>query len=317
MKIDTWYDVFLKALHKKYPKKIKLVEALMDLLLIERETVYRRLRKEVMFPVEELVKIASAWHISLDETIGIDSDQVSFKVLLSNYFDPSATQLKYTQNMIKICNIPGMKYMEVSNKLPRSLTAGFSYIARYQLLKWMYQFVREEKRILPYSKIFFPAKISGLIAEYYKAMKNVEDTTFVWDHKLFEFLACDIRYFHSIYLISDEEKELIKKELHVFLNYMLEVATRGCWPETGNKVNLYNAQINIDTNYNYYYSDEFKVCRVHAFGKSEIYSRNPTMIEDFVAWMQLKKRVSVKISEADEKSRIEFFMEQRQIIDGL
>ena len=314
---NLWYDGFLKALHKKHPKKAQLVEELTDLLAIERESAYRRLRKEVIFPVDELVKIASAWNISLDEIADINHNHISFKVQLADYISPPATQLKHTQNIIRVCNLPGMKYMEVSNKLPRSLASGFPYLARYQLLKWMYQFVKEEKRILPYSKIFFPAKMSGLVSEYYKAVKNIEDTTFVWDHALFEFLVLDIRYFHSIYLISDEEKELIKNELFSLLDYMSEVATKGCWPETGKKVNLYIASISIDTNYNYYYSDEFKVCRVHAFAKNEIYSRNPAMIEDFVEWMQLKKRASVKISEADEKSRIEFFMKQRKLIGEL
>ena len=315
--MNDWYDCFLEALYKKYPKKSQLTEALMDLLSIERESAYRRLRKEIIFPVHELVKIASAWSISLDEVVGINSNQVAFKVQLSNYIDPPAEQARYIQRIIQICNYPNMKYMEVSNKLPRSLTSGFSYLGRYQLLKWMYQFVKDEKRILPYSKIFFPAKIAGLVSDYHKAIKNVASTTYVWDHMLFDSLIYDIRYFHSIYLITDEEKELIKQDLYAFLDYMSEVSTRGCWPETYNEVNLYISYVDIDTNYNYYYSDEYKVCRVHAFAKSEIYSNDPAMIEDFVAWMQLKKRASVQISRTDEKSRIEIFMKWRELINTL
>ena len=315
--MNDWYDCFIEALYKKYPKKSQLTEALMDLLSIERESVYRRLRKEIIFPVHELVKIASAWNISLDEVVGIDPNHVSFKVQLSNYIDPPAAQVKYIQKIIQICNYPNMKYMEVSNKLPRSLTSGFSYLRRYQLLKWMYQFVKDEERILPFSKVFFPAKISGLVSDYYEAVKNVSNTTYVWDHMLFDFLVRDIRYFHSIYLITDEEKELIKKDLHDFLDYMSEVATKGCWPETYNEVNLHVSYINIDTNYNYYYSDEYKVCRVHAFAKSEIYSNDPVMVEDFVDWMQLKKRASIQISKTDERSRITFFMKWRESIDTL
>lgn len=289
----------------------------MDLLSIERESAYRRLRKEIIFPVQELVRIASAWNISLDEIIGINAKQVSFKVLLSNYLNPPAEQLKYIQNIIKICNIPDMKYMEVSNKLPRSLTSGFSYLARYQLLKWMYQFVKDGERPLSYSKTFFPEKLSGLVGEYYRAAKNVSDTTYIWDHMIFENLLFDVRYFHSIYLISDEDKEFIKKDLQVFLNYMSEVAINGCWPETNNKVNLYVSYINIDTNYNYYYSNDFKVCRVHAFSKSEISTNDSAMIDDFVSWMQLKKRAAVLISGTNEKNRIEFFMKQRELINTL
>jgi hypothetical protein len=270
-----------------------------------------------LFPSSELAKIASTWHISLDEIVGVNASQIPFKLQLANYLDPSPEQLKYIQNIIKICNVPGMRYMEVSNKLPRSLTTGFPYLARYQLLKWMYQFVKEEQRILPYSKIFFPTKMATLVAEYYKAVKNVANTTYIWDSMLFNFLIEDIRYFHSIYLITDEEKEQIKNETYALLDYMQKVATKGCWPETNNKVNLYIAYINLDTNYNYYYSNDYKVCRVHAFAKSEIYTTDPEMVEDFVVWMQLKKRASIHISEADEKSRIEYFMKQRELVDTL
>ena len=315
--MNDWYDSFIEALYLKHPKKSQLTEALMDLLSIERESAYRRLRKDIIFPVHELAKIASSWNISLDGIVGINSNQVAFKMHLSNYVDPPEEQVRYIKRIIKVCNSPNISYMEVSNKLPRSLTAGFSYIRRYQLLKWMYQFVKDEKKILPYSKIFFPAKVSGLVSDYYHAVKNVPSTTYIWDSRLFDFLVYDIRYFHSVFLITDEEKELIKQDLYAFLDYMSDVAAKGCWPETGNEVNLHVSYISIDTNYNYYYSDNYKVCRVHAFAKSEISSNDPAMVEDFVAWMQLKKRASVLISKTDEKSRIEFFMKWREVIDTL
>jgi hypothetical protein len=316
---NLWYDNFIKALYEKHPQKSQLINALMDLLLIERESVYRRLRKEVMFSVQELIKIASTWNISLDEIIGIDSKQIFFKVQLLNYLNPSEEELSdmqvLAQNHAYISNFPDMEYMEISNRLPRILMSGFLYMGRFYLLKWMYQYVNE--KILPFSLIGFSEKVSKLSSDYHISSKKAANTSFIWDHMLFKYLACDIRYFHSIYLITDEEKELIKKDLLALLEYMSEIATKGCWPETGNKVNLYISQINIDTNYSYYYSNAAKLCCVHAFAKNEIYTSNPQMIENFRTWMQLKKKSSVLISEADEKSRIEFFMKQHELIDAL
>jgi hypothetical protein len=98
---------------------------------------------------------------------------------------------------------------------------------------------------------------------------------------------------------------------------MDEVAARGCWPETGNKVSLYISQINIDTNYSYYYSEFVTLCRVHAFAKNEIFTYDQGMVENFRNWMQSKKKSSVQISEADEKNRITFFMKQRELVDTL
>jgi hypothetical protein len=118
-------------------------------------------------------------------------------------------------------------------------------------------------------------------------------------------------------LITNEEKECIKNDLYNLLDYMLGVASRGCYPETRNKVNLYVSQLSIDTNYSCTFTPEAKVCYVHAFEKYEIYTLNPEMVTSFRSWMQLKKRSSIKISEVDEKNRIEFFAKQRQLVDEL
>ena len=319
MKID-WYDAFLEALYKKYPKKSKLTEALMDLLAIERESTYRRLRKEIIFPAHEIAKIASEWNISLDEIVGNKSEDIILKTRLWNFLNPSDGDVKYVENIIQNLsnakNCANMEFTEVSNKLPRALSFGFLHLNKFLLFKWMCQYVNEGN--LPsFSQVSFPEKTLELMSGYYVSAKNVAVTNFIWDAKIFEYLVCDILYFHSVYLISDAEKELVKKDLYELLDYMSKVATKGCWLETNNEVKLYISYISIDTNYSYFYSDEFKVCRVHAFGKNDIYTNNLEMIENFKYWMNSKKRTSVQISEADERSRIEFFRQQRQLVDTL
>ena len=317
--MNNWNDYLIEALQKKYPKKVQLVNALMELLSIERESAYRRLRKEIIFSVQELVKIAAEWHISLDEIIGLKSNQISFWVRIFNYINPSEEELDSVRTRVQNLNnakkMPDMEYMEICNKLPRSFAAGFPYIEKFYLLQWMYQYANEE--ILPFSKISYPENLAKVSSDYYMAVKNVPHVSYIWDHMIINCLVQNIRYFHSIYLITDEEKELIKSDLYALLNYTSKVATRGCWPETGNKVSLYISQIHIDTNYSYYYSKELKVCRIQAFAKNEIYTKNSIMVEDFKNWMQSKKRATIQISQTSEKSRIEFFMKQNKLIETL
>jgi hypothetical protein len=118
-------------------------------------------------------------------------------------------------------------------------------------------------------------------------------------------------------MITDEEKKLIKIDLYNLLNYLSEVATNGCYPETQNKVNIYLSQLNINTNYSYVYTGKEKICFIHVFDKSEIHTFNPDIASNFKMWMQLKKRTSVQISEVDERSRIVFFAKQRKLLDSL
>jgi hypothetical protein len=98
---------------------------------------------------------------------------------------------------------------------------------------------------------------------------------------------------------------------------MADIANNGYYPETQKKVNIYISQLHLNTNYSYYYSDKLRSCRVHAFGKYDINSYEPEMVEKFRKWMNQKKRASIQISEVNERSRIEYLANQRKIVNDL
>jgi len=317
---NTWYDRFLLILHKKYGKKSQLVEELMDLLYIEREAVYRRLRNEVVFSALEVGKIAEKWDISLDDIMEINPKEVLFKSKLFDYTDTSLDNLRSvmtTSEMLRcVKQHSDSEYVAVSNKLPHMLTAGFMNLYKFCLLKQAYQYANENINIFWDNLLKEDTAKSSL--EFYDTLKNISNTHFVWDSMIFDYIVRDVQYFHSIYLLNNEQKGLIKKDLYGMLNYMLEVSSRGYWPETGNEVTIYISHISIDTNYHYFsHFGEVKLCCVDTFGKNEIYTRNNIMAENFKDWLHTMKKLSVRISQIDEKSRIKFFTKQQQIIDSL
>jgi hypothetical protein len=316
----TWYDIFIENLYEKYPKKSQLVDEIMNLLCIEREAVYRRLRKEVVFPAHEITKIASSWNISLDEIIGINSGLIPFKLLPINYLNPSKNELvNFQQRITKLeylITLNSSEHMEVGNKLPRPISSGFPLIYKLKIFNWDYLY-NAERLSKRFSDIIIPEEVCQEFKTYSENVKKINLTNFIFDPRVIEFLVHYVKYFYSILLISDEEKELIKKELHASLDYMIEIANNGCYPETQKKVNIYISQIHNNTNYNYYFSKEVMSCSVHAFGKYDLCSYNPDLVANFRSWMNLKKRASIQISEVNERSRIEFFSKQREIVDTL
>ena len=320
MNKDVWYDHFLKSLYERYPKKGQLAEALVDLLCIEREAAYRRLHKDVAFPFQEILKIASSWNISLNEIVGISSKNVPFFMRQLSCFNPSEMELdtlrETTQILQKVTPSFDNEYMEICNKLPRSMITSFISLNKFYLFKWKYQYGNEETT-LPYFKTIIPEKMHKAMGDYYAAIKNLTTLNYILDHMLFDFLVCDVKYFHSIKLITDNEKELIKQDIYDLLDYMSEVANKGYFKVPQNKVNIYISRINIDTNYSYLYTQLCKICRIHVFSKYEIYSTDTEIVEHFKKWMLLKKRTSIQISEVDEIARIEYFTRQRQLVDSL
>jgi hypothetical protein len=318
--MDLWYDHFLELLSIKYPKKARLAQVLMDLLHLEREAIYRRLRKDVPFTSHEIVKIASTWSISLDEIVGGTDGKVSFLMQPMNYLNPSKEEFSGFQKKIQTAKSlgqsPDSEHMSICNNLPRSLSANYPYLYRFEIFKWAYQY-NEKKTNTQFSQIVLPEKVRREITDFCKHVKQMGNTAYIFDYMIFDYLVRNILYFHSILLITDEEKELIKNDLYTLLDYMSEMASKGYYPETKKKVSIYISKINIDTNYSYYYAEKFKICRIHVFGKYDISTYDPDMIARFKTWMQLKRRTAVQISEVDTKGRIEFFTKQRQLIDGL
>jgi len=320
MEYNVWYDAFMEIVVNKYPKRPQLVQVLMELLSLEREAVYRRLRNEVPFTAQEVVTLSSAWSISLDEIMGVNIGAVSFQMRAMNYLDPSEEEVIFLRYIVQsieyLKHFPSTEFMDICNKLPRQLLAGYNELNKFHLFKWKYQHSTDEDAI-PFSKINLSQEKIKITEEYYRAIKQVPNTNFIFDSKIFSYLIKDIQYFCSIYLITEEEKELIKKDIFDLLNYLQEVANKGCYPETQNKVNIYISQLKIPTGYSYTSTPEGNICYVHVFEKFEIYSFNTEMVANFMSWMQLKKRTSIQISEVDAKSRIEFFATQRQLVESL
>jgi len=316
---EAWYDHFLDVLSERYPKKSELMQDLMDLLNIEREATYRRLRKDVIFPMHEIVKIASAWNISLDEIIGVKSQNVLFQMQPMNYLEPSKEDMDFVRKRVRVLeqlrNSSGSEYIVVSNNLSRSLSAGFEALYRFNIFKWSYEYCNNCNKT--YASIHIPEELRKEVDKYYQYMRYMTNTSYVFDNMLFDNLIREIQFFHSIFLITNEEKELIKKELYKLLDYLLEVANMGCFPETRNKVQIYISMLSINTNYSYFHNGKIGTCRIHACNLYDLITTNPEMIENFKIWMQKKKRTSIQISEVDERTRIEFFTRHRQLVDSL
>jgi hypothetical protein len=145
----------------------------------------------------------------------------------------------------------------------------------------------------------------------------VANTCYILNNSIFQDTINEILFFHSINLITDDERQLLKNDLYALIDYLWVVANEGCYPETKHKVQIYISMLNINTNYSYFQTGQLETCRIHPFNMYDLISNNPMMIEGFKAWMQKKKRTSIQISEVDEKTRIDFFTKQRHLVDGL
>ncbi|MDR2129836.1 MAG: hypothetical protein LBP56_01480 [Odoribacteraceae bacterium] len=318
---DEVYDYFLNLLKKKFPRRAELTRSLVDLLTIEKEAVYRRLRKEVPFTFNEMAVIARAWDISLDTVIRVEPTRsLPFCLQLLDHLNPLPEDIQAMERFAKLLRFmseePRSESMEVSNLVPFSLYHGFAGLSRFFLFKWIYQY-GEVARLPSFGEVVLSEEVNRLANEQNRLMKHVSQTFYVLDHMLFNYLVNDIRYFASIYLLRQEEVARLKEDILGLLDYLEVLAATGKFPETGNRVYLYISPINFDTNYCYLEGKTAKMSMIRTFVMNAVVSLDEHAFRKLKDGVLAMKRSSTLISESGEKHRIEFFEKQRALVESL
>jgi hypothetical protein len=320
MKQNLWYDYFLETLNEQFPKKSQLIDALMDLLLLEREAIYRRLRKEVLFTVFEVATITRAWNISLDKIINTPEGDADFRLRILRSINPTERDVRmmkeFVDSLKSLKDDPNAEYIEACNILPMVLLSNFPQLIKFYTFAWMYRYGGEHAP-RSFTQTVPSEKVMEWEHTHYENLVNIPNIHFIFDAQIIHYLINEINYYASIYMITPEETGMIKQEIRAFLDYMEEILKQGHFPETNNTVNLYISQTNIDTGYACYCSEKIKASKIRTFIMNVTVTQDDRLFDDQRNWLHLKKRAAIQISGADEKCRIDFFRQQRQLVDSL
>ena len=96
----------IEAMKEKLPLKGKLADMLMDTLYIGKEAVYRRLRGEVPFTLQEAALVSRKLGISLDKIIGISfKSNAMFDMNIVDYDDPFESYYNILYKYVRLIKI--------------------------------------------------------------------------------------------------------------------------------------------------------------------------------------------------------------------
>jgi len=321
MKRDDLHRYLLQALNKKIPEQTELVETLMEILFMGKGAIYRRLREEVPFTFFEVVNIAEKLDISLNSFIYPDSVQVNrFELTIVEY--PNMNEIDYKQwedylSLISsVKNDPHSELAESSNVLPITIYAKFDSLAKYYLFKYQYLLNESEDRV-SFSDMIVPDRLHRIYQSYFSESKNFARTIYIWDYLIFQYLVTDLRFFSDIKLISTDDIQEIKRDLLALLDYIEEIASNGCFEETGNPVSFYISDVNLDADYSYVQINNFYMTHVRTFVLNSVASTDLSSFRKTKNWIHSLKKSSILISQSGTTFRTDFFEKQRRIISEM
>jgi hypothetical protein len=328
--MNTIIDVqreFVKMLESKIPKKTKLADFISDILRIEKESAYRRLRGEVQFTFREAALIACRLNLSLNEIIVNASPENNTKNVLelpvfhsdvTNFGDGAGDRLiEDAITFLKaLVQQPFSEFGLAFTVIPFPLFLNYSHLARFYILKHLHN-SSNQSTYIPFEKVFESKKQIEEREEFYLLYRRITNTFCIWDKKIIPALVEDIRYFQSIHLIKDSEVEELKADIHRFLSDLEQLAIDGKFKETGNKFDLFISDLGIDVTYAYMWSENLCIALFITFIFFATASQEKSLVSKIIDWVTAMKRCSTLISGNAAKERILFFDQQQRMVDTI
>ena len=288
----------IEAAKERFPAKGQLANILMDTLYMGKEAIYRRLRGEVPFTFQEAAVISKELGISLDRIAGVSfSNNAMFDINVVDHNEPFETYYDFLNKHVKLFHTLREDTSAVlgtaSNVIPQTLYLKHELLAKFRFFKWMYQ--NEHINCKHFEDLKIPQKIINAQQDFVKLSQHIHTTDYIWDSMIFLHLINDIQYF------SDELESIAMKGKTDF----------------GNDVHIYVSQINFEATYSYLETNLMQLSMIRVYSINSLTTLDAQMFRSLKEWIQSLKKFSTLISQSGEMQRIQFFKQQREIIDAL
>ncbi|HCO67511.1 MAG TPA: hypothetical protein DIT04_07130 [Dysgonomonas sp.] len=313
------HENLLKELKLRVQKSSELVTILSGILNLGKEAIYRRLRGEVRFTFEEVSTICYHLGLSLDSLSETSDLKRPFSFKIADFANPEEKDYELINEFVDflkfIKDSPITEMGFAAKLIPDGLHINYSYITRFYLFKWIYQY-DNYSNIKKFEDVKGTDRILDILRDMTYHLQFIKKTYYIFDKRIFENFVDDIKYFKSIELINDDDVESLKKDLFSCLDSIEQLASKGI-NKLGNKTEIYLSNLNFEAGFSYIESELYKVSTIRAFTMYDITSSDVITFEKSIQWMQSLKRASTLISESGEIDRYNFFNKQREIVDTL
>lgn len=299
------------------PQKENPSSFISNVLNLEREYVYRRLRGETNFTVEEIASLATAMGFSLDNIIGVKKQDASvFELLFLNMAEIEDVYLKKIERnsriFKKIGESPNTIVRWAGNTIPFSTFNKYRTLNRFHFYKWVFQ-ASKMKQKMTFNDFKFSDTLEKKLRSYNITAQSPHHSIFIVDNNFISSVIRNIEYCHVRQLITESEIDDLKKELLHIVNSFEDMATSGSLAN-GGKFDLYISPMNINSSYTHIENENFTFCQYSVFTINTLNSMNKEICDIQKGWIEALKQHSTLVSACNDLERYKYFATQREMI---
>ena len=314
---DQLQQNLIATIREKVPKEINLATYLSDKLSLGRESVYRRLRGDICFTFAEIVILSQDLGFSVDNIIGAKKkENALFNIHMlhsADYMDIYKNKMQEYGRIFREMGKGANAEARVSvNSLPYYFYIGHKHLSRFRIYKWLHQNQKigvNDK----FADFELPEEILETHRMFSQDIRRIPSITIIMDNNIFWSAAKDIEYFYKRGLLSEEDLELLRRELFDIVDMLEEAATKGMSPD-GARVSIYYSSVDLEASYLHFECDDWHFAQVRVFSISAIDSYDERLCDIQKNWIESLKKYSVLISGSGEIQRFEYMAKQRGYI---
>lgn len=308
---ELWNEILLKHA----PANVSIAREISELLDISQDSVYRRLRNETDYTLDEAAKIANHFNLPLEALNNERHAIVSFKT--NKLSDEPESYQKYLDNMHEsIKRVAQFERAEIffgAEDIPVFYHYSIPLLMKFKIIYWLKSLLLvPEFQNKHYEEIEVPERITRTAEEIYSIFSRVNSTE-IWTSETVLSTIKQIRFYWDAGFFQKTESALVViDELETTIRMIQKQA------ETGHKFSssgtmspatyrLFVSDVMIGTNSLLVEAGDFKV----SFISYSTFNFMQTTNSDFNAqneqWMNNLISRSTLISTVSEKQRNQFF----------
>ncbi len=315
----------IRVMRTHLQKNETLAAVLIDVLSLNKEAAYRRLRGDIMFTFEEVAKLSRRLGFSLDKIVGesliLDTNKWAFTDIStfhssSRYVEEYARRLCVLSDAFHdLLKYPQSTIRSAVGHLPYYFILPYSTLTLFRNYKRAYLAfgLNPEFR---FSDFTTSQDIKEKEQNMLEKCLSIPRNLLILERNIYHSMVEDINYFYYRQLITKAELLQLQTELFESLYNLENIAATGTF-SSGMEISIYLLDVRLDASYTHLESPDFECSLQYSYFVDILSFNNPKVCQMQKNWIESLKRYSTMISQTGEIQRIEFFRKQKEIIKSI
>jgi len=303
-------ETFVKHLKKTWTSKASLADSLSVLLGISKDSVYRRLRNETPFSIEEAMMICDTYKVDLTQFFEFKYQTIPFRFTPLHSGDRNL--LKYLDSIYELLSQAHLANVHVTfaaEDIPVFHHFADPLLAGFKLFYWQKAVLNDES-LLAHKfnpEIINPDMIQR--ANEIITLYNQLDSTEIWTEDSIHSTLSQIMYFSESGQFEDSSLafELLDATQQMLESIKQQAEMSSKLKNETKNFSLYNSEVRIGNNSIYMEAELGDRVFISHNTFNSISTDNINFCKETKSWMENLIRKSTKINDVSEKHRYQFF----------